>query len=153
MPPASIILFWRTPSLKSPPQAGSAITRSIRPISARCWWTDAATSVLALIAEARWRSEHLSVMIGRLDAQARIAALILGIHDRLRRRGLGQLPPAADPGADRRPSRPDRGACQPNPAAAARGPAGVARSPGCHDPGSGGTARAGARLAADRRNP
>jgi CRP-like cAMP-binding protein len=47
-----------------------------------------ATSVLALIAEARWRSERLSVMIGRLDAQARIAALILGIHDRLRRRGL-----------------------------------------------------------------
>src|ERR1043166_6873775 len=88
MPPASIILFWRTPSLKSPPQAGSAITRSIRPISARCWWTDAATSVLALIAEARWRSAPLSVMIARLDAQARIAALILGIHDRLRRRGL-----------------------------------------------------------------
>jgi CRP/FNR family transcriptional regulator len=45
-------------------------------------------SVLALIAEARWRSERLSAMIGRLDAQARIAALILGIHDRLRRRGL-----------------------------------------------------------------
>jgi len=45
-------------------------------------------SVLALVAKARWRSERLSVMIGRLDAQARVAALILGIHDRLRQRGL-----------------------------------------------------------------
>ena len=47
-----------------------------------------ALSVLALTAEARWRGDRLSAMIGRLDAQARIAALILSIHDRLRQRGL-----------------------------------------------------------------
>jgi len=47
-----------------------------------------ALSVLAVIAEARWRSDRLSAMVGRLDAEARLAALILGIHDRLRRRGL-----------------------------------------------------------------
>ena len=47
-----------------------------------------ALAVLALLAEARWRGDRLSAMIGRLDAQARIAALILSIHDRLRRRGL-----------------------------------------------------------------
>jgi CRP/FNR family transcriptional regulator len=48
----------------------------------------AALRVFALIAEARWRSDRLAAMIGRLDAQARIAALVLSIHDRLRRRGL-----------------------------------------------------------------
>src|SRR5262249_52418417 len=47
-----------------------------------------ALSVMAQIAEVRWRSDRLSAMIGRLDAEARIAALILNIHDRLRRRGL-----------------------------------------------------------------
>lgn len=44
--------------------------------------------VLARTAEARWRSDRLSVMLGRLDAEARIAALCLDIHDRLRQRGL-----------------------------------------------------------------
>lgn len=47
-----------------------------------------ALAVLALLAAARWRGDRLSAMIGRLDAQARIAALILSIYDRLRRRGL-----------------------------------------------------------------
>src|SRR5262249_23226754 len=47
-----------------------------------------ALSVMALLAEARWRSDRLAAMIGRLDAEARLAALILSIYDRLRRRGL-----------------------------------------------------------------
>src|SRR5262249_32721028 len=47
-----------------------------------------ALSVMAQIAEARWRSDHQCAMIGRLDAEARIAALVLSIHDRLRQRGL-----------------------------------------------------------------
>jgi CRP/FNR family transcriptional regulator, anaerobic regulatory protein len=47
-----------------------------------------ALSVLAFAAEARWRGDRLTAMIGRLDAEARLAALILSIHDRLRRRGL-----------------------------------------------------------------
>jgi CRP-like cAMP-binding protein len=47
-----------------------------------------ALSVMALLAEARWRSDRLSATIGRLDAEARLAALIVSIHDRLRGRGL-----------------------------------------------------------------
>lgn len=47
-----------------------------------------ALSVMALLAEARWRSDRLSATIGRLDAEARLAALVLSIHDRLRGRGL-----------------------------------------------------------------
>ena len=47
-----------------------------------------ALRILALMAEARWRGDRLAAMIGRLDAQARIAALILSIHDRLHRHGL-----------------------------------------------------------------
>ena len=44
--------------------------------------------LLACTAEARWRSDRLSVMLGRLDAEARIAAFCLDIYDRLMRRGL-----------------------------------------------------------------
>lgn len=63
---------------------------AIEPAQLRTLMADrcVAISVLGLAAEARWRGDQLSAMIGRLDAQARIAALILSIHDRLRRRGL-----------------------------------------------------------------
>jgi CRP-like cAMP-binding protein len=63
---------------------------ALDPAAARALLDDrcAALRILALIAEARWRSDRLAATIGRLDAQARIAALILSIHDRLRRRGL-----------------------------------------------------------------
>jgi CRP-like cAMP-binding protein len=44
--------------------------------------------VTALIAEARWRIERLATMLSRMDAHERIAALILGIYQRLRRHGL-----------------------------------------------------------------
>jgi len=45
-------------------------------------------AVLALVAEARWRSDRLAAMIGRLDAQARISVMLLDLYDRLRRRDL-----------------------------------------------------------------
>lgn len=63
---------------------------TLEPAQLRALMSDrcVALSVLALTAEARWRGDRLAAMIGRLDAQARIAALILSIHDRLRRRGL-----------------------------------------------------------------
>jgi CRP-like cAMP-binding protein len=47
-----------------------------------------ALQVLALVAEARWRSDRLAAMIGRLDAQARISVMLLDLYDRLRRRDL-----------------------------------------------------------------
>jgi CRP-like cAMP-binding protein len=63
---------------------------ALDPASARVLFEDRAGALrlFALIAEARWRSDRVAAMIGRLDAQARIAALILGVYDRLRRRGL-----------------------------------------------------------------
>ena len=48
--------------------------------------------VFALLAEARWRASRLAVALGRLDAQARIAMLLLDICDRLRRRDLISRP-------------------------------------------------------------
>jgi CRP/FNR family transcriptional regulator, anaerobic regulatory protein len=44
--------------------------------------------ILALVAEARWRSDRLAAMIGRLDAQARICVMLLDLYERLRRREL-----------------------------------------------------------------
>jgi CRP/FNR family transcriptional regulator, anaerobic regulatory protein len=44
--------------------------------------------VLALVAEARSRSDRLAAMIGRLDAQARICVMLLDLYERLRRREL-----------------------------------------------------------------
>jgi CRP-like cAMP-binding protein len=63
---------------------------ALDPASARKLLDDrsVALRIVALAAEARWRSDRLAAMIGRLDAEARIAALILGVYDRLRRRGL-----------------------------------------------------------------
>lgn len=63
---------------------------ALEPAQLRALMSDGcvALSVLALTAEARWRGDRLAATIGRLDAQARIAALILSIFDRLRRRGL-----------------------------------------------------------------
>jgi CRP-like cAMP-binding protein len=44
-----------------------------------------AAKVIALMAEARWRVDrHLAAVI-RMDARGRIAALLLGVYDRLRR--------------------------------------------------------------------
>jgi CRP/FNR family transcriptional regulator len=47
-----------------------------------------ALHALAVIADARWRTERLAAMIGRLDAQARICVMLLDIYERLRRHGL-----------------------------------------------------------------
>jgi CRP/FNR family transcriptional regulator len=47
-----------------------------------------ALHVVALLAEARWRSDRLAAMIGRLDAQARICVMLLDLYERLRRNGL-----------------------------------------------------------------
>src|SRR5258708_8286012 len=51
-----------------------------------------ALQVLALVAEARWRSDRLAAMIGRLDAQARISDLLLDLYDRPRLRDLISRP-------------------------------------------------------------
>jgi CRP-like cAMP-binding protein len=48
--------------------------------------------VVSLLAAARWRSDRLVANIGRLDAFARIAVLLLGIHDRLKRQGVINRP-------------------------------------------------------------
>ena len=48
--------------------------------------------LLAQIAETGWRADRLAASIGRLDAYARICVLLLDIHDRLRHRGLINLP-------------------------------------------------------------
>ena len=80
--------------LATPIEEVTAVNRvgyhALEPATVRALMADrrAALSVFALLAEARWRSDRLAAMIGRLDAQARLAAFLLGIHDRLRRRGL-----------------------------------------------------------------
>jgi hypothetical protein len=47
---------------------------------------------LALAGQARWRNEHHLLAITRFDARGRLAAMILGIYERLRRRGLVTRP-------------------------------------------------------------
>lgn len=47
-----------------------------------------ALRVLALAGETRWRADRHMTAITRFDARGRIAALLLGIYDRLRRREL-----------------------------------------------------------------
>ena len=51
-----------------------------------------ALRILALMAEARRRVDRLAATIGRLDARGRLAALLLDVHDRLRRRELISRP-------------------------------------------------------------
>jgi CRP-like cAMP-binding protein len=47
-----------------------------------------AVRVLALMAEARWRTDRHITAITRFDARSRIASFLLGIYDRLRRAEL-----------------------------------------------------------------
>ncbi|HTV87375.1 MAG TPA: Crp/Fnr family transcriptional regulator [Stellaceae bacterium] len=47
-----------------------------------------ATTMIAMVAEARWRAYRIAAALGRLDAQARLCVLLLDIHDRLHRNGL-----------------------------------------------------------------
>src|SRR5260370_34616412 len=51
-----------------------------------------ALHIVALIAEARWRSDRLAASLGRLDAHARICLMFLDIYERLRRRELINRP-------------------------------------------------------------
>jgi CRP/FNR family transcriptional regulator, anaerobic regulatory protein len=44
--------------------------------------------ILSLMAEARWRIERLATTVMRMEARERMAVCILGIYQRLRRRGL-----------------------------------------------------------------
>jgi CRP/FNR family transcriptional regulator, anaerobic regulatory protein len=80
--------------LASPNEEVTAVNRiayhAMEPAEMRALMADrcAALRIVALLAEARCRSDRLAAMIGRLDAQARLAAFLLGIHDRLRQRGL-----------------------------------------------------------------
>jgi hypothetical protein len=144
--------------LASPNEEVTAVNRiayhAMEPAEMRALMADrcAALRIVALLAEARCRSDRLAAMIGRLDAQARLAAFLLGIHDRLRQRGLTNQPPhlqpTADAGADRRSSRPDPGARQPHLAADARGAPGAGRPSVGHHQGSGRAARSRARSAA-----
>ena len=47
-----------------------------------------ATRALALSAEERWRADRHLTEITRFDARGRLAAMILGVYERMRRRGL-----------------------------------------------------------------
>ena len=82
-------LVWANP-IEEISAANRVGYHALDPASARELLKDekAALRLAALFAEGRWRSDRLAAMLCRLDAQARIAALILSIHDRLRRRGL-----------------------------------------------------------------
>jgi CRP-like cAMP-binding protein len=51
-----------------------------------------ALCALALAGQARWRNEHHVMAITRFDARGRLAAMILGIYERLRRRDLISRP-------------------------------------------------------------
>jgi len=49
---------------------------------------DVCLHLMEQMAQVRWRRDRLAVMMGRLDAEARIAAFVLNIYQRLRHRGL-----------------------------------------------------------------
>lgn len=51
-----------------------------------------ALSMLAIVAEKRWRADRLAASIGRLNARTRICVMLLDLYDRLRRRGLIDRP-------------------------------------------------------------
>src|SRR5205085_1500733 len=80
-------LVWANP-IEEISAANRVGYHALDPASARELLKDekAALRLAALFAEGRWRSDRLAAMLCRLDAQARIGALVLSIHDRLRRR-------------------------------------------------------------------
>jgi len=82
-------LIWANP-IEEIVAANRVAYHALDPSSVRALLNDGTVGLrlVALFAEARWRSDRLAAVLCRLDAQARIAALVLSIHDRLRRRGL-----------------------------------------------------------------
>lgn len=71
--------------------AASRVSYSVLDLAgARALMTDPAVCLFLMqeMAQVRWRRDRLAVMLGRLDASAKMAAFLLNIHQRLRCRYL-----------------------------------------------------------------